>query len=144
MESKSRSQICYITTNKFLQVFTNFFLQDSISKVGPAASSNTPCLLWHMVPSSIDCLQQHIYLTVDLAVIEFEAHAVVNLVVLESDVVLVDVVPLLNPNLVGSSPGLSRHQLLQVAYGVVFVALHAHLLPEPVVQHHLNHLCLLF
>lgn len=95
-------------------------------------------------PSSIDCLQQHIYLTVDLAVIEFKAHAVVNLVVLESDVVLVDVVPLLNPNLVGSSPGLSRHQLLQVAYGVVFVALHAHLLPEPVVQHHLNHLCLLF
>lgn len=52
MEGKSRSQICYITTNKFLQVFTNFFLQDSISKVGPAASSNTPCLLWHMVPDN--------------------------------------------------------------------------------------------
>ena len=38
-----------------------------------------------------------------LVVVELEAHAIVNLVILESDVVFVDVVPLLDPNLVGPS-----------------------------------------
>ncbi|KAF4358439.1 hypothetical protein F8388_018303 [Cannabis sativa] len=45
-------------------------------------------------------------------VVELEAHAVMDLVVLESDMVFVDVVPLLNSNLISSGSGLSRHQLL--------------------------------
>jgi len=79
-----------------------------------------------------------------LVVVELEAHAVVNLVVLEGDVVLVGVVPLLDPDLVGPRPRLRRHQLLQVADGVVLVALHAHLLPQSIVEHHLDHLSLFF
>ncbi len=66
-----------------------------------------------------------------------------DLVVLEGDVVLVDVVPLLDADLLGPRPGLRRHQLLEVADGVVLVALHPHLLPQPVIQHHLDHLPLL-
>lgn len=54
--------------------------------------------------------------------------------------ILVDIVPFLNPNLLSSSPSLGSHELLQVADGVVFVALHSHLLPQPIIQHHLDHL----
>lgn len=61
-----------------------------------------------------------------------------DLVVLEGDVALVDVVPLLD--LLGARPCLRRHQLLEVADGVVLVALGPHLLPQAVVQHHLDHL----
>lgn len=75
-----------------------------------------------------------------LVVVEFETHAVVDLVILESDVILVDGVPLLDADLVGSGARLSRHKLLQVADGVIVVALHAHLLSQSVVQHHLDHL----
>ena len=41
------------------------------------------------------------------------------LVILEGDVVLVDVVPLLNADLLGTRARLRRHQLLQVADRVV-------------------------
>ena len=75
-----------------------------------------------------------------LVVVELEAHAIVNLVILESDVLFVDVVPLLDPNLVGPRTSLSRHKLLQVTYGVIVVALHTNLLPQPIVQHHFYHL----
>lgn len=75
-----------------------------------------------------------------LVVVEFETHAVMDLVILESDVILVYGVPLLDADLVGSCARLSRHQLLQVADGVIVVALHAHLLPQSIVQNHLNHL----
>jgi hypothetical protein len=75
-----------------------------------------------------------------LVVVELEPHPVVDLVVLERDVVLVDVVPLLDADLLGARPRLRRHQLLEVADGVVLVALHPHLLPQAVVQHHLDHL----
>ena len=51
-----------------------------------------------------------------LVVVELEAHAIVNLVILESDVLFVDVGSLLDPNLVGPRTSLSRHKLLQVAY----------------------------
>jgi hypothetical protein len=64
----------------------------------------------------------------------------VDLVVPEGDVVLVDVVPLLDADLLGARARLRRHQLLEVADGVVLVALDAHLLAETVVQHHLDHL----
>ena len=76
----------------------------------------------------------------DLVVVEFEAHAVVDLVVAEGDVVLVDVVPLLDADLIGARARLRRHQLLQVSDCVVVVALHPNLLPQPIVQHHLYHL----
>lgn len=77
-----------------------------------------------------------------LVVVELETHAVVDLVVLEGDVILVDVVPLLDPDLLSSGPGLSGHELLQVADRVVIVALDPHLLPQPVVQNNLYHLLL--
>ncbi|MFS8012491.1 hypothetical protein Hanom_Chr14g01321521 [Helianthus anomalus] len=54
--------------------------------------------------------------------------------------ILVDVVPLLDPNLVSASTGLRCNELLQVADGVVVVALHTDLLPQTIVQHHLDHL----
>ena len=59
-----------------------------------------------------------------LVVVELEAHAIVNLVILESDVVFVDVGPLLDPNLVGPCNSLSRYKLLEITYGVILVALH--------------------
>ncbi len=75
-----------------------------------------------------------------LVVVKLETHAVVDLVILESDVILVDGVPLLDPNLVCSRARLSRHQLLQIPDGVVIVALHPNLLPQTIVQHHFYHL----
>ena len=78
-----------------------------------------------------------------LIVVEFKAHAIVDFVIPQSNMILVDIVPFLNPNLLGSSPSLSSHKLLQVADGVVLVALHSHLLPQTIVQHHLDHLLLL-
>jgi len=78
--------------------------------------------------------------TRSLVVVEFETHAIVDLVILQSDVILVDGVPLLDADLVGSGASLSRHKLLQVADCVIIVALHAHLLSQSVVQHHLDHL----
>ncbi|KAD5961943.1 hypothetical protein E3N88_13416 [Mikania micrantha] len=73
-------------------------------------------------------------------VVKFKAHAIVNLVVLEGDMILVYVVPLLDPDLVSTGSGLSCNELLQVADGVVIVTLHANLLPQAIVQHHLDHL----
>ena len=92
-----------------------------------------------------------------LLVVELQVHAVVYLVVLQLDVVLEDGVPLLQDDLVppdnidnkddnivhtnASSPGsrLGRDQFLQVADGVVLVALDPHLLPQPVVDSDLYH-----
>lgn len=73
-------------------------------------------------------------------VIELETHAIMDLVILEGDVILVDIVPLLDPNLLGPGSGLSGNELLQVADRVVLVALHPYLLPETIVENHLNHL----
>ncbi|GLT70135.1 hypothetical protein SLA2020_422320 [Shorea laevis] len=73
-------------------------------------------------------------------VIKFETHSVVDLVVLEGDVILVDVVPLLDPDLLRPCPCLRRYQLLQVADRVIVVALHPDLLPQPIVQHYFDHL----
>ncbi|KAK3042923.1 hypothetical protein RJ639_000999 [Escallonia herrerae] len=63
-----------------------------------------------------------------------------DLIALEGDVVLVGVVPLLDTDLVDPCPHLGRHQLLEVADGVILVALHLDLLPQPIIQHHLDHL----
>ncbi|KAH1208399.1 hypothetical protein GmHk_15G043220 [Glycine max] len=93
-----------------------------IQIIGTFASQN---YIWRLIP-----FPDH----------KFETHAVVDLVILESDVILVYGVPLLDADLVGSCARLSRHQLLQVADGVIVVALHAHLLPQSIVQHHLDHL----
>lgn len=75
-----------------------------------------------------------------LVVVELEAHAVVDLVVLECNMVLVDVVPLLDTDLVGTGTSLGGDELLEVSDGIVVVALHPHLLPQAIVQHHLYHL----
>ena len=74
-----------------------------------------------------------------LVVVQFEAHPIVDLVVRESDVIFVDRMPLLDADLLWPGPRLCCHQLLQVANGVVLIALHPNLLPQPVVQHHLDH-----
>jgi hypothetical protein len=58
---------------------------------------------------------------------------------LERDVILVDVVPLLKADLLGARSRLGRDELLEVADGVVGVALDPHLLAQAVVAHHLNH-----
>ncbi|KAK2443197.1 ubiquitin protein [Trifolium repens] len=63
-----------------------------------------------------------------------------NLVIPESDVILVDGVPLLNTDLVSPCSCLSSHQLLQITNCVIIVALHANLLPQSIVEHHLYHL----
>lgn len=76
----------------------------------------------------------------ELIVVELKAHPVVDLVVLEGDMILVYVVPFLDADLVRPRPSLSGHQFLQIADGVILVALHPHLLPQPIVQHHLDHL----
>ena len=65
--------------------------------------------------------------------VELEAHAVVYLIVLERYVVLVDRIPLLDAQLLGSCARLRREQLLQIAHRVVWVALDADLLAEAVV-----------
>jgi len=75
-----------------------------------------------------------------LVVVELEAHAIMNLVILEGNMVLIDVVPLLDPDLLSSGTGLCRHELLEVADRVVVVALHSHFLSQTIVQHHLQHL----
>jgi len=75
-----------------------------------------------------------------LVVVELEAHAIMNLVILEGNMVFIDVVPLLDPDLLSSGTGLGRHELLEVADRVVVVALHSHFLSQTIVQHHLQHL----
>ena len=56
-----------------------------------------------------------------------------DLVVVERDVVLVHGVPLLDAQLLGPRAGLRGEELLEVADGVVRVALDADLLAQPVV-----------
>ncbi|CAH0374783.1 unnamed protein product [Pelagomonas calceolata] len=74
-----------------------------------------------------------------LVVVQLEAHAVVDLVVLERDVVLEDGVPLLDADLLGPGAALRRDELFQVADRVVLVALHPNLLAEAVVADDLDH-----
>eukprot|EP00243_Klebsormidium_subtile_P004236 TRINITY_DN18067_c0_g1_i1.p1 TRINITY_DN18067_c0_g1~~TRINITY_DN18067_c0_g1_i1.p1 ORF type:complete len:161 (+),score=5.10 TRINITY_DN18067_c0_g1_i1:275-757(+) len=74
-----------------------------------------------------------------LVVVQFQAHPIVNLIVSQCYVIFVDGVPLLYPDLFWSCARLSGHQLLQVPYRVILVALDPHLLPQPVVQNDFNH-----
>ena len=62
-----------------------------------------------------------------------------NFVVFESDMVLVDSVPFLDPDLIGSGAGLGSHQLFEVPYRIIFIAFYSHLLAQSVVQDHLYH-----
>eukprot|EP01040_Poterioochromonas_malhamensis_P021231 gene21232-25560_t len=78
-----------------------------------------------------------------LVVVELEAHAIVNLVVFERDVVLVDRVPLLDPDFLRPGAYLGRNELLQISYRVVFVAFHADLLPQSIVTDNFDHLKML-
>jgi hypothetical protein len=56
-------------------------------------------------------------------VVKFQAHAIVNLIVLEGDMTLVDVVPLLDPNLVSAGSGLSGQRQRASSGRRVFIAL---------------------
>lgn len=66
-----------------------------------------------------------------------------DLIVLQRDMVLVDRVPFLDPDFLRSRPDLRSDELLQIADGVVFVALDADLLAQTVVQNHFNHAAVL-
>ena len=72
-------------------------------------------------------------------IIHLQAHPVVDLVVGQRDVVLEDGRPLLQPDLVRPRPRLCGRKLLEVANGVVLVALDADLLAEAVVEDDLDH-----
>jgi hypothetical protein len=72
-------------------------------------------------------------------VVELQVHPVVDLIVLELDVVLEDGVPLLEHDLVPAGARLRRDQLLEVADGVVLVALDPDLLAQAVVHRDLDH-----
>ena len=65
--------------------------------------------------------------------IQLQAHAVVDLVVLQSDVVLVDGVPFLNPQLLRPRTRLRREELLQITDRIIFVAFDANLFAEAVI-----------
>ena len=60
-------------------------------------------------------MDKHLNSVEKLVVVELEARAIVDLVVLKRDVVFEDGVPFMNPDLLGSSARLRRDQLLQVA-----------------------------
>jgi len=72
-------------------------------------------------------------------IIEFQVHPVVNFVILQLNVVLENRVPLFQDDFVGPSSGLSRDHLLQVSDGVVGVAFHPNLFPEPIVTSYFDH-----
>ena len=57
-----------------------------------------------------------------LVIVQLKAHAIVDLVILQCDVVLEDVVPLLDADLLRACARLSCHQLLQVADRVILAA----------------------
>jgi len=65
--------------------------------------------------------------------VELKAHAIVDLVVVQRDVILVHSVPLLDAQLLRPRARLRREQFLQVADGVVRVALDADLLAKAIV-----------
>ena len=56
-------------------------------------------------------------------VVQLQTHAVVDLVVIKRDVILVDSVPLLDPDLLPPRARLRRDELLQVAHGVVLTVM---------------------
>merc|ERR1719401_906317 len=73
-------------------------------------------------------------------VVQLQAHSVLDFVILKRDVVLVDVVPLLDPDFLPPCTALGGDELLEVADRVVRVALHADLPPDAVVADHFYHL----
>lgn len=73
---------------------------------------------------------------------QLQTHTVVYLVILERDVILVYRVPLLYSQLLRSCTELRGGQFLEIADGIVLVALDPDLLPEAIVQNHLDHLAL--
>ena len=73
--------------------------------------------------------------------LQLKTHTVVNFVVFQGDVILVDCVPLLYPQLLGTRAELCCRQLLEVSYRVVLVTLNSDLLAKTVVQYNLDHRC---
>jgi hypothetical protein len=74
-----------------------------------------------------------------LVVVQLEVHAIMHLIVCQRNVVFVDGVPFLNADLLWPRASLCCHQLLQVPDRVVFIALHADLLAQAIVEDYLNH-----
>lgn len=62
-----------------------------------------------------------------------------NLIILQSDMVLVDCMPFLYLELFRSCTQLCRRQFLEVADSVIFIALDADLLAQSVIQNDLDH-----
>ena len=75
-----------------------------------------------------------------LEVVQLEAHAIVDLIVAQRDMVLVHRVPLLDLDAVGPCACLRCNHFLQVADRVVLVDLHAHSAAQTVVADHFNHM----
>ena len=75
------------------------------------------------------------FVGVALVVVQLQAHAVVDLVVLEGNVVFVHGVPLLDAQLLRSRASLRCEQFLQVTDSIVRVAFDANLLTEAVVAY---------
>lgn len=74
-----------------------------------------------------------------LVVVELKTHAIMNLIIFERDVILVDCVPFLDPQLLGPRARLRCQQLFEVADRVVCVALDADLLAKTIVADDLDH-----
>eukprot|EP00928_Gymnodinium_smaydae_P023671 TRINITY_DN19443_c0_g1_i2.p1 TRINITY_DN19443_c0_g1~~TRINITY_DN19443_c0_g1_i2.p1 ORF type:complete len:122 (+),score=0.99 TRINITY_DN19443_c0_g1_i2:89-454(+) len=74
-----------------------------------------------------------------LVVVQLQTHPVLDLVVLQGDVILINVVPLLNADLLPSSTALRCYQLLQISDCVVRIALDPNLAPDSVVANDLDH-----
>jgi len=72
--------------------------------------------------------------------VKLESHAGVDRVIGEGDVVLVDVVPLLNAQLVGAGACHCGNDHLQLSDGVVGAALDPDLLAKTIVEDDLDHL----
>lgn len=71
-------------------------------------------------------------------IVHFQTHPVLDLVVSQSDVVLIDDIPLLQSDLLRPSPNLRRNQLLELQNSVSGTAFDALPLSHSVIYHNLN------
>ena len=72
-------------------------------------------------------------------IVKLEVHTILDLVVFQCNVILEDVVPLLQHDLVMSSSRLGCDEFLEIADGVCRVTFDANLLSETIVARYFNH-----
>ena len=77
--------------------------------------------------------------SIHLIVVQFQSHAIVDLVVLEGDVVFVYSVPFLNPDLFRTRTRLSCDQFLQITYRIIFIAFYTNFLTQTVITDYFDH-----